>query len=247
MYTGIYNIAGKIIEIHSLHRDVQHLCRSYPGQGTPELVVTTRQSDIDFERRKSLREEAAEGLPHHEFSDAYLETLAVYRQICLWMLGQQGLLFHGSVVAVDGCAYLFTATSGTGKSTHTRMWREVFGERAVMVNDDKPILLVREDGVYACGTPWDGKHHLSRNMIVPLRAICILERGAENALRAITAQEALPMLLQQSFRPAAPAQLMQRLDLLDGISQKVDFYRMQCTISHEAARMAWRAMAEPEA
>ena len=78
---------------------------------------------------------------------------------------------------MDGQAVLFTAKSGTGKSTHTKLWRDLFGERAVMVNDDKPLLRILKDGVLVCGTPWDGKHRLSTNCALPLKAICILERG----------------------------------------------------------------------
>ena len=109
-----------------------------------------------------------------------METLAVYRKIADQMLSYDTLLFHGSVVAVDETGYLFTAKSGTGKSPHARLWREYLGERAVMVNDDKPLLQITKNGVIAYGTPWDGKHHLSSNIAVPLKAICILTRASEN-------------------------------------------------------------------
>lgn len=115
--------------------------------------IATTQYDIDFEREKSAREDTKEGIPIRQFSDAYLETLAVYRKIADYLLSCDTLLFHGSVIAVDGEGYLFTAKSGTGKSTHTRLWREYFGERAVIVNDDKPLLHITDSGVTAYGTP----------------------------------------------------------------------------------------------
>lgn len=129
------------------------------GDITTESVtrITITQSDIDFEREKSAREDIKEGIPIRHFSDAYLETLAVYRKIADYLLSCNTLLFHGSVITVDGEGYLFTAQSGTGKSTHTRLWREYFGERAVMVNDDKPLLHITDSGMTAYGTPWDGK------------------------------------------------------------------------------------------
>ena len=116
------------------------------------FTIATTQSDIDFEREKSAREDIKEGIPIRHFSDAYLETLAVYRKIADHILSCDTLLFHGSVIAIDGEGYLFTAKSGTGKSTHTRLWREYFGERAVMVNDDKPLLHITDSGVTAYGT-----------------------------------------------------------------------------------------------
>ena len=66
---------------------------------------------------------------------------------------------------------MFTAPSGTGKSTHARLWREAFGERVVMINDDKPLLLVRPEGVTVYGTPFRGKHGLGGDRSAPLRAI----------------------------------------------------------------------------
>ena len=173
--TGIYQMASEIIQIDSLHALVQNQCMNYQGYGFPSFVVHTTQSDIDFERKKSAREDESEGIPIRQFPDAYLETLAVYRKIAEKMPDYDTFLFHGSAIAVDGTAYLFTAKSGTGKSTHTRLWRELLGDRAVMVNDDKPLIRVNADGTaVAYGTPWDGKHRLSSNIAVPLRVICIL-------------------------------------------------------------------------
>ena len=156
-----------------------------------------------------------EGTTVEEYPAPYLESLAVYRKLAHAMLEKNTLLFHGSAIAVDGQAVLFTAKSGTGKSTHTRLWREMLGDRAVMVNDDKPLLRITEDGVLVCGTPWDGKHHLSTNCAVPLKAICILEQGDKNAIGAISPKEALPMLLQQSFHPDGPAAMLRMMQAVD--------------------------------
>jgi hypothetical protein len=152
--------------------------------------------------------------------------------------------YNGSVVAVDGQAYLFTAKSGTGKSTHTRFWRETFGDRAVMVNDDKPFLRITEDGVLAYGSPWNGKHKLGNNICVPLKAICILERGEENQIQAISGQEASMMLFQQSNRPMDPRKMPIYMDLIDQLSKKTEFYRMQCNLDPNAAQVAFDAMSK---
>ncbi len=139
--------------------------------------------------------------PSGSFSDAYLETLAVYRKIADHLLSYDTLLFHGSVIAVDGEGYLFTAKSGgTGKSTHTRLWREYFGERAVMVNDDKPLLRITDSGVTAYGTPWDGKHRLSTNIAVPLKGICILTRDTTNHIEPAEPHAVYPLIVQQTNR-----------------------------------------------
>ena len=191
------------------------------------------------EREHDRREKEMEGLPVQVYSDSYMEPLALYRKIADKLVEYNTILFHGSVVAVDGQAFLFTAKSGTGKSTHTRLWRKLFGQRAIMVNDDKPLLKISAEGVQVCGTPWDGKHKLNTNCMLPLKAICILERGEENHICKISAAQALPMLMQQSHRPG---NLIKYMDILDALTKVIAFYRLQCNMEEEAARISYEAM-----
>jgi hypothetical protein len=204
--------------------------------------IAISQSDIDFEREKSEREDIKEGIPIRHFSDAYLETLAVYRKIADYLLSCDTLLFHGSVIAVDGEGYLFTAKSGTGKSTHTRLWREYFGERAVMVNDDKPLLHITDSGVTAYGTPWDGKHRLSSNIAVPLKGICILTRDIKNHIEQADPHAAYPMIVQQTNRPLTADGMKQTLFLIDRMLNVVPVYHLGCNMEPEAAKVAYEGM-----
>ena len=204
--------------------------------------IVTTQSDIDFEREKSAREDIKEGIPIRHFSDAYLETLAVYRKIADHLLSRDTLLFHGSVIAVDGEGYLFTAKSGTGKSTHTRLWREYFGERAVMVNDDKPLLHITDSGVTAYGTPWDGKHRLSTNTAVPLKGICILTRDTTNHIEQAEPHDTYPMIVQQTNRSLTADGMKQTLSFIDRMLNVVPVYRLGCNMDIEAARVAYEGM-----
>ena len=214
------------------------------GDITTESVTRIRitQSDIDFEREKSAREDIKEGIPIRRFSDAYLETLAVYRKIADCFLSCDTLLFHGSVIAVDGEGYLFTAKSGTGKSTHTRLWREYFGERAVMVNDDKPLLHITDSGVTAYGTPWDGKHRLSTNIAVPLKGICILTRDIKNHIEQAEPHAVYPLIVQQTNRSLSSDGMKQTLSLIDRMFTLVPVYRLGCNMNIEAARVAYEGM-----
>ena len=179
-----------------------------------------------------------------QHSDHYLETLALYRKIAGRLAEHQTLLVHGSAIAVDGQGYLFTAKSGTGKSTHTRLWRELLGERAVMINDDKPLITVDENGVSIHGTPWCGKHGLHTNFSVPLRAICILERGEKDTIEPVSRDAAMPVLLQQTYRPGDMVQLGQVLTAVGRLAQSVRLYRLHCTMNPEAAQVAYAAMAQ---
>lgn len=245
---GLYKIAEHTVRVISLHEKVHAMCRDYrAAEEAPEIVISTSQADIDAERRKSEAEDRLEGIPVRRFADDYLETLAVYRKLADALLTDDTILFHGSCISVDGEGYLFTAKSGTGKSTHTRLWRKTFGSRAVMVNDDKPLLKIGESGVTAFGTPWDGKHRLSNNISVPLKAVCILERGEQNGIQRITPGEAYPMLLQQVNRPRDPQPMLKTLQLLDVLISTVGLYRLRCNMEPEAARIAFEGMNGREA
>ena len=171
-----------------------------------------------------------------------LETLAVYRKIADYLLSSDTLLFHGSVIAVDGEGYLFTAKSGTGKSTHTSLWREYFGERAVMINDDKPLLHIADSGVTAYGTPWDGKHRLSTNIAVPLKGICILTRSAKNYIEPVEPHAVYPLIVQQTNRSLSADGMKQTLSLIDQMLNVVPVYRLGCNMNIEAARVAYEGM-----
>ena len=214
--TVVIRLAERVIRVHAIYDYIKEYCRDYVLFSQRETIeewpvdfdVAVTRSDIDFERDKSAAEDRKECIPVRHFTDEYLETLAVYRKIAEQLLSYDTILFHGSVIAVDGEGYLFTAKSGTGKSTHARLWRENFGDRAVMVNDDKPLLRITKDGVIAYGTPWDGKHRLSANTSVPLKGICILERATENQIIRLDTKEQLrsayPMIVQQTHKSGHP-------------------------------------------
>lgn len=238
----VLTIANHNFAVSANFKSTYDYFTEYVTSGKPEYSLAVTEDDIVFERKKAARADEMEGIPYRKFSDAYLETIVVQRKISEFLFDHDVLLFHGSVIAVDGEAYLFTAKSGTGKSTHTRLWREMLGDRAVMVNDDKPFLQIEGDKVYAHGSPWNGKHHLGENISVPLKAICILERGVTNQIREIKPAEALMMLMQQSSRPGNRNKMPKYMDMIDKLTQRVAFYRLQCNMDPEAAQIAWAAM-----
>ncbi len=235
-------LAGINIRLEPRFPELRALCAGYLTDGASELTISVSEADILYERQRSAREDEALSRPVRLYSDGYLETLAIYRKLAVALLPYSIILMHGSCVAVDGQCYLFTAKSGTGKSTHTRLWREAFGSRAVMVNDDKPLLKLTPRGIFAYGTPWDGKHRLSTNVGLPLKAICILERSAENQIAPVSVREVYPLLLQQTYRPREPLALQATLTLLDGILSRAQLYRLGCNMDPQAAVVSYRGM-----
>ena len=242
MITKKYKMAEKVIEVSSLYEKVHNYCKGYETDEAADFSVSTSQADIDFEAQRELICAEREGRPPLDSSPDYREELAVYRKIAEKMPDFDTILFHGSVIAVDGQGFLFTAKSGTGKSTHTRLWREYLGDKAVMVNDDKPLLRVTENEVIAYGTPYNGKHRLGRNMSVKLKAVCILTRGEKNNIVRIDKADAYAMLLQQVYRPQSPLQMAKTLRLIDEMSKNVEFYRLACNMDTEAAEVAYNGM-----
>jgi len=235
-------IAGHTAGVVSLFESTPQYFRPYLSEDAPEFTVTVSREDIAFEQADLLAEAHRDGFRPRVFTDPFLERAAIQRAFAEFLIDRNILLFHGSAIAVDGQGYLFTAHSGTGKSTHTRLWRQVFGDRAVMVNDDKPFLEINPDGVWLHGSPWSGKHGLDANICVPLKGICILERGKENRIRSAAIEEALPMLRKQAYEPLAKNSHSVFLSLVDALSRQVPLWKLSCNKEPQAALTAWEAM-----
>ncbi len=255
MISNIYKIADKLILIDSVYDRVQEYCKdyrlpqndkddqtAYGAAPTPDIVVRMTQEDIDYERERNARTCELEGRRNRNSSDDYLEELAVYRKIAEKMPDYDTILFHGSCIAVDNEAYLFAAVSGTGKSTHARLWREYLGEKAVMVNDDKPLIRIDDNGATVFGTPYNGKHRLGNNIAVPLKAVCILTRAENNTIVPVSKEEAYVSLVQQIYRPSNPVGLMKTMQLFDRLTDNVKLYRLGCNMEPEAARISFEGM-----
>lgn len=236
-------VAGHTACVSSLFESTRDYCREYLTEEAAEIAISVTREDLAREQRLADEEAREEGLRQRNFTDPFLERAVIQRKLAEALLERDVLLLHGSTVAVDGEGFLFTANKcGTGKSTHTRLWRERFGSRAVMVNDDKPFLKLTEQGILACGAPWTGKHGLGCNVTVPLKGICILQRGTENRIRRIGAEEAEQMVWKQSLAPLAEEKLPKYRCLVEKLLEKAAFWQMECNKEPEAAEISFAAM-----
>ena len=235
-------IAGLAVGVQPLFQSTKEYCRPYLTDKTPAFSVAVTRDDLVFEQEMLDREAIEEGLKLRKFTEPFLERTAIQRRVADRLLDSDTLMLHGSTVCVDGSAYLFTAPCGTGKSTHTRLWRELFGERAMMVNDDKPFLQLTEKGVLAYGSPWNGKHGLASNICVPLKGICLLHRGKGNVIRRIEADQLAEFLLHQAHQPIDTTLMQKTRSLVDRIAQTIPLWEMYCNKDPEAAQIAYNAM-----
>ena len=109
----IIKIAGLVIDVKNKYSYFNEFCRGFEGEGKPDFTVEVPDSVM----QRVISE-------NPDFSDGYLESLEIYRIICRKILKYDAMLMHCAAVAVDGEAYLFTAVSGTGKTTHINLRRE---------------------------------------------------------------------------------------------------------------------------
>lgn len=198
--------------------------------------------DMTIYLSDAFLEQKSKENPHLSVEDCeYVFTSSVFYT---GMLQYGGFMLHSSAVIMDGKAYLFSAPSGTGKSTHTGLWQKVFGEKVQILNDDKPAIRALDDGVFAYGTPWSGKTDLNINVKAPIAGICFLERSENNWIEKMDVASAISALLNQTIRPFE----MHDMDLLLGHIEKVitsvPVYKMGCNISDEAAIMAHNEMSK---
>ena len=228
-----YKFADTAVRVSYETDFITRQCKDYLSSEEPEIEISITEDDIKYEKERADSD---------SYSYGYLESLAFYRQFCSYIVNKNILLFHSSAIAVDGRAYLFAAPSGTGKSTHTRLWREIFGSRAVTVNDDKPLVKVENGTATVFGTPWDGKHRLSNNISMPVAGICFLTRGEKNSIRRMQPMEALPEFLSQTFRPLSEEGVAKMLELSLKATSSIPMYKLACNISDEAVVVAYEGM-----
>ena len=225
-------LADHVFVIENKYAYVEQLCNDYLTEEVAKSTIRVTEDEMQSENKND-----------GNWSFPYLESLAVYRKIAEHLLADDILLFHCSALSIDGKAYLFTAPSGTGKSTHTRLWREHFGSRVTMINDDKPLLVVRKDAVTVYGTPYGGKDNIQTNTSAKVAGIVILHQAEYNEIQRMTAKEAYPMLLNQTYRRSDAEGMIKTMDLVQKLSE-LSVYSLGCTISYEAVELAWNTLNE---
>ncbi len=232
----IYDIAGLKVNIknnkgRTLKQAVPYLADNQSEEQHIDIVI-----EITPERVEEARQ------AHPELNSDDWEYMLSGSDFYTRLLNYNGILLHSSCVVVDGVAYAFSADSGTGKSTHTKLWLKRFGDRAYMLNDDKPAIREIDGTVYACGTPWSGKHNRSTPKIVPLGGICFLERSEKNWIKKADTKNAVFSIFNQTVRKLGPMAMNRLFDVIEIIFQKVPLYKFGCNISDEAAELSYETM-----
>ena len=227
-------------EINAIN-DIKDFYKDYLCNDNHVFSICTSADEIEFERKKSNETSLKEFGKVINYKDSYLETLVVYRKIVECLIEKNILLIHGSCLGVDGNVYMFTGVSGVGKSTHASLWRKAFGDKVTMINDDKPLVEVKDE-VIVYGTPYDGKHHLSNNMSGKLKAVCFIKQAKENSIIELSKIDAYMRILRQTYSQPDEKNTKKTMELLDSLVNKVKFYELSCNMELEAAELAYKTM-----
>ena len=229
----IVGLADKYIEINSVYDELKNFFKDYlVTDVAPDFSVSLSNDDILAEQ---------EATSENQFSPTYLETLALLRKLAEILPSHNRILMHGASISYNEHAYLFTAPSGTGKSTHIRLWKKYLGDDVKIVNGDKPFISL-EDEPMIYGSPWAGKENWHRNCKMPLKGICFVQRGTTNSIRRIEASDCLSLLFKQVYLPADTLAAGLTLELVDMLIKKVPLYVLTCDMSEEAVKCSFETL-----
>ncbi len=230
---ALYEIAGIVTEYCARGRMLRERSEKYLTDGDREPSIRFSISDeeiISYRSKTPL------------LNDTEREYMIAGAKFYKELIRFGGMMLHSSAVVLDNEAYLFSAPSGTGKSTHTSLWLEHFGDRAFILNDDKPAIRAEDGGIFVYGTPFSGKYDISENVGVPLRSVAVLSRADVNSARKLSETEAVYALLNQSVRPQEEEFMKRLLATVERIISDVSVIGFSCNISKEAVVTAYEAM-----
>ena len=229
----IYDIAGFRVQLNNKYPFTDKFCQKYLAEDQalpPDVIASVSKEEFAAEKEQSPG-----------FSDGYIENICLYRSLCLQMPQYSRMLLHASILQYGDNAYAFLGRSGTGKSTHTKLWLKYIPETFVL-NGDKPILEEKEDCFIAYGTPWQGKEGWGCKGQAPLKVLCFLEQAKENSIRKLTPAETASRLFLQILMPSQEDAAAATLDLADHLIAKTPAYLLKCDISEEAVKTSFSCM-----
>lgn len=227
-----YNIADIIVDLDVQYPRLKRQIEDYKYDGDRKTNVKIRFEEQFFKDRLI-------DFPHLDCDT--IEYMFLGAEYYTALVHFNGMMLHSSCVVYDGKAYLFSAPSGTGKSTHTQLWLKRF-PGSYILNDDKPAIRITENGIYAYGTPFSGKTDLNVNTGVPIGGICVIERSEINKIETLPTDEALFSIMNQTVRPSKEDEMDKMLDTLDKVVSNVPVYRLSCNMELSAAEVAYNGM-----
>lgn len=227
-----FNIGGLNVAYAPKGELLNHRLRKYRSEPfeNADIVLNFDEESIE----KNTESVLPMDLRRYSLASAYFAQ---------WAVIYSGFVLHASAVVYKGNAYLFSALSGTGKSTHTHLWINNF-DGSFILNDDKPLIRELDGKFYACGTPFSGKSDENENMTVPLRALVWLKRGEKNEIREVGADYAMKYFFSEIMRMRNPKLMKKQLELISRAMDKVRMFELYCNTDISAAETAYNGIEE---
>jgi len=214
--------------------------RGADGYSAVMQITEYRVNILKFDINRDCTEANIEYVDIKDYTNITTDELIHFAVGAVFSFSQvlrNAVVLHASSVAYKGEAVLFSAPPGTGKSTHTGLWKQYFTENVTLFNDDTPVLCLTEDGVLACGTPWSGKTEINENHAYPLKGIVFLKQAKENTIRRLSTVEAAVQMLNETKSIVFDTLMEKELDIIGNVLKHVPVYELCCNISKEAVEL----------
>ncbi len=229
---NMYKIAGLYVDYKPQYPRLSRQSEIYKCEDNVKANITIHFPQGFLEERQAQN-------PHLSIDECeYIWTGSEFYEV---LPEFDAFLLHSSAVVYNNKAFLFSAPSGTGKSTHTQLWLKQF-DGAYILNDDKPAIKCEDGKFYVYGTPFSGKTDLNVNARVELGGLCMLQRGKENYIEKIPTDDALFNILNQTCRPVDEGRMDKLLDVLDKLTKSMPIHRLTCNMESEAAMVSYNGM-----
>ncbi len=230
---AVYNFADINIKVNNKYNYFNQLCKKYLVEcETPELTVNISDEDIKEEK---LINPITKNI-------GYVESVCAYRNIVKSVARFDAFMLHGAVFTVGERCLAFLAHSGTGKTTHLKLWMQLLGEKMTVINGDKPIIRFFGGIPYAYGTPFNGKENIGTKMRAPLTDICFIERGETNYAEEKTPLYALDLIMDQIIMPDNAGDVYKVLGLIDELINRCKIWLIKCNMDIDAAKTAYETI-----
>ncbi len=148
---------------------------------------------------------------------------------------ENGIILHASFIEYQGRAYLFTAPSGTGKSTQANLWVNLRG--AELINGDRVCIRAMDGGLFACGIPFAGSSNVSKNRILPLAAVIYLKQAPQTMISRLRGFQAFRRIWEGcALNPSNESDMAKASGVVQKIVEQVPVCMLACTPDESAVR-----------
>ena len=230
-------LANTVFEINAFNEATKKYCIDFLCDEEPRYVITMTKEDLEKEIHIS------------NDGKVYVneEISALYRRIADTFINQGIIVAHGSSFKVNNRGFIITARSGVGKSTHVRLLKQYLGDELTYINDDKPLLEIKDDDVLIHSSPWNGKERRGNDISSSLKAIIFLNRGIDNTYRKIDNKEEIYFrLMSQIYLPRDKDKREKALKIIDILLKRLNFYEINVNMDISAPQLTFERIIKNE-